>query len=368
MRQMLIISTCCLLLVVCATAMASDATEDPSPQAVLQIGDPAPDLEVGGWLRGDPVKQFEAGTVYVVEFWAMWCAPCFAAMPHIQELQDQYAEKGLVVIGANVMERDVSAAKAFIKEDKNTYRIATDDAPTGEQGGTLEKAWLDAVGSSAIPKTFIVDRSTRIAWIGHPMRMDGPLAAVMEGDYDARKQAEIDRQFWKLNAELGQCISAKDWDKGLSVLDRMDAVDPASSHLNYGTRVRFLVLTDRYEEAHKFAEKMAKESTRPAVSARLADALLEAPDSTKIDTALVLRLAPKGAPSTNLEDPQALSALARAYKLTGNYDDAIATWNDMLELPYPMIAEESIRSKINSLKTKAEQSPSGDSQKAASEE
>ena len=337
MRQLLVAAGFCLLLVLCRSGIASDGSEEQAPQSALKIGAPVPRLDVGVWMRGEPVKQFKKGTVYVVEFWATWCGPCIAAMPHIQELQDQYAEKGLVVIGANVMERDVGALQAFIKKDKHTYRIATDLAPTGQRGGALKKAWLDAVGSSALPQTFIVDRQTRIAWIGHPVRMDGPLAAVMEGEFDAQKQAEIDRKFRKLNAELGQCISAKHWDKGLSVLDRMDAVDPASSHLNYGTRIRFLVRTDRYEEAHKFAEKVARESTRPVVRVRLADALLKAPDATKIDTALVLKLAEEGAKHGASEDPLALSALGRAYDRVGRDEDAIATWKAMLKLNNPLV-------------------------------
>ena len=59
----------------------------------LKIGDPAPALEPMAWIKGEPVKKFAPGRVYVIEFWATWCVPCKELMPHLSDLQRKHADK-----------------------------------------------------------------------------------------------------------------------------------------------------------------------------------------------------------------------------------------------------------------------------------
>src|SRR6516225_7066119 len=70
----------------------------------LGIGDPAPKLEVKSFVKGEPVKEFETGKLYVVEFWATWCGPCRTSIPHLTELQKKHGE--IVFIGVSVFERE----------------------------------------------------------------------------------------------------------------------------------------------------------------------------------------------------------------------------------------------------------------------
>ncbi len=46
----------------------AQALDEPS----LTVGDPAPALNVAEWVKGSQVSNFEAGSVYLVEFWATW--------------------------------------------------------------------------------------------------------------------------------------------------------------------------------------------------------------------------------------------------------------------------------------------------------
>ena len=73
-----------LLTLTCIAAVSTYAQIDQSPSLI--IGDPAPSLHVGKWIKGSPIQRFERGKIYVIEFWATWCRPCIAAMPRLSAL------------------------------------------------------------------------------------------------------------------------------------------------------------------------------------------------------------------------------------------------------------------------------------------
>ena len=52
--------------------LALTASAHAQDKPTLGIGDPAPDLTVAEWVKGPQVSSFEAGGVYLVEFWATW--------------------------------------------------------------------------------------------------------------------------------------------------------------------------------------------------------------------------------------------------------------------------------------------------------
>ena len=74
----------------------------PAKKAVpitLKVGDPAPPLKATKWVQGSEVASLEKGKVYVVEFWATWCGPCIVMMPHLGDLQREYKNQGVTIIG-----------------------------------------------------------------------------------------------------------------------------------------------------------------------------------------------------------------------------------------------------------------------------
>src|SRR2546426_245088 len=72
---------------------------------LLNITDPAPELKVAKWIKGEPVARLAPGGIYVIEFWATWCGPCKQAIPHITELAEKYRGKA-TFIGVDVLEGD----------------------------------------------------------------------------------------------------------------------------------------------------------------------------------------------------------------------------------------------------------------------
>jgi thiol-disulfide isomerase/thioredoxin len=136
----------------------------------LKPGSVAPALQVSRWVKGDGPWKLDAGKVYVVEFWATWCPPCKASIPHLTAMARAYEDK-VTFIGVSVWEQGSGQAlednvDAFVRDmgDKMDYFVARDTA-----SGAMAKTWLKAAGKDGIPAAFIVDGDGKIAWIGHPM-------------------------------------------------------------------------------------------------------------------------------------------------------------------------------------------------------
>ncbi len=167
-----------------------------SDVGALTIGDQAPPIAIARWLRGDPIDAFEQGHIYVVEFWASWCVPCIAGMPHLSELQRQYADD-VTIVGVNIWE-DPAAASGWMGKkgmELMEYTVAIQD------GTEMESLWMEPAGQRGIPAAFIVDRTGTVAWIGHPADLDGPLEKIVQNDWviDAARiafqsGAEIERR------------------------------------------------------------------------------------------------------------------------------------------------------------------------------
>ncbi len=173
MKKTLLAGLACALLV--STARAED-------EATLRIGDPAPSLVVAEWVKGSPVQAFEPGQAYLIEFWATWCGPCIASMPHLSELQRTYRDDGLTIIGMTSVDKSNSLEKVHemveAKGDGMDYSVAWD---VERQTNT---AYMTAAKQRGIPTGFLIDQAGKVAWIGHPMQLDIPLSHVMAGTWD----------------------------------------------------------------------------------------------------------------------------------------------------------------------------------------
>jgi thiol-disulfide isomerase/thioredoxin len=152
-----------------AAMAASGNAAESSP--TLTVGSMAPGLPVEKWVKGAPVRAYERGRVYVVEFWATWCTPCKASIPHLTELQQKHKNIVIVSIAAseqasrpNVDDR-LTKVQTFV--DQQGSRM---DFTIGYDGsGAMWKTWMAPAQRGGIPVAFIVGADGRIAWIGHPL-------------------------------------------------------------------------------------------------------------------------------------------------------------------------------------------------------
>lgn len=135
--------------------MASAALAENDVSNALK---PAPDWELKN-LEGKVVKLSEfRGKVVILDFWATWCGPCRVEIPHFVELQKQYRDKGLAVIGVSLDEQGPEVVKKFVKQFGVNYPVVIGN----------EKI-ADAYGIEGLPTTFVIDRHGRIVswYIGY---------------------------------------------------------------------------------------------------------------------------------------------------------------------------------------------------------
>lgn len=286
----------------------------------LIVGADAPKLSIQEWVKGEKVAEFAEDHVYVVEFWATWCAPCIKNIPHLTELQEQY--KGDVTF-IGVSNEELDTVKPFVTRwgSKMGYTVAVD------QRNRTWRSWMDAAGQDGIPHAFIVAKK-KIAYMGHPgsTEFEKTLAEVAGGRYDPelRKTAEpfLDHaeyarkmQDWRVcNIYLEQVIELNPYifnDVAIKkfriwILDKQD-LDGA---IAYATGQFVQTYRDDQETLAKLAEMILTD----------AEVLKQDPERLK---KLALRLAEKAASGKGDSDPDLLRVKALALYQSGQRDEAI---------------------------------------------
>ena len=104
------------------------------PQGGVAVGQPAPDF-TATTLDGRTVRLAELrGKVVVLDFWATWCPPCRAMIPHERELVQKYAGKPLVFLGISA-DDDAHELRDFLRANGMTWPMVHDgpDGPLQQQ-------------------------------------------------------------------------------------------------------------------------------------------------------------------------------------------------------------------------------------------
>ncbi len=311
----------------------------------LGIGDGAPKLEVKEFVKGEPVKAFEPGKNYVVEFWATWCGPCRVSIPHLTELQKKHPE--VTFIGVSIWEQDQAGVKPFVEQmgEKMKYRVAMDAVPEAKDGeGAMAQSWMKAAGRNGIPSAFIVNKDGKIAWIGHPMQMDKPLEQIVAGSWDLqaaakqfRKEAEEQSKLEKLGTRLNESLQSGDGKKILTVLDEIIALKPELElRLDLQLRLPTLIKLDQQDKALELAQKLEKSVGQQAEGLNLiAWTIVDPSSGTKPGGKLLqlaLELARRADEKSEGKNGPIADTLAKTYFDSGEVAKAIETQERAIRL------------------------------------
>jgi thiol-disulfide isomerase/thioredoxin len=298
----------------------------------LEIGDPAPAIEVSHWIKGDRLKAFEPGKVYVLDFWATWCGPCRTEVPHVSGLQKKYADYGVSIIA--ISDEDLQTVVGFLAKadstgaiwyDKMEFTIATDP----DTSAKLD--YMTSAGQSTIPSTFIIGKDGRIEWIGSTDEIDEPLVAVVRDTWDrAAFATKWDEKMAEERERMGpfyryhKARSVRNWHVALAAVDELIAANPDDYVYKY---YKFMLLVrdlDRPEEAYAWGREAAEQHWDEYKALNtLAWRTVDTKGIKTRDLEFALKLALRANELTEEKNASILDTLARVYYEMGDLDQAI---------------------------------------------
>jgi len=121
-------------------------------------GTKCPDFEMKT-SKGEEVRLYDyisKSKYTVIDFWASWCGPCIASMPHMKMLSEKYKEKGVEIIGVSLDTEDLKQAWLSAVKRINVPWIQLSDL----KGTKSELSTSFAV--SDVPYTVIVNQEGAI--------------------------------------------------------------------------------------------------------------------------------------------------------------------------------------------------------------
>ena len=249
-------------------------------------------------------------------------------------------------MGVDVFEHDIKLVRPFIEEmgDKMDYSVALDSVPEkGEaKDGAMAKGWMDAADEHGIPTAFVV-HDGKIAWIGHPMTMDEPLAKITSGQWsldDKAKQRLADkakeRKVRLVRQKIFTPYRANDYRATLAAIDEATSSDPDLADEFVWLKFVSLCKAGDIEPALELGSTLLEKYNDNAgrLNSTFWDvidpALDKEPDPRVAQ--LALRAARRAVELTNSEDPYYLDTLAEALFRTGDAKAAEATEEKVLQL------------------------------------
>lgn len=122
-----------------------NASNAPNISHSEKIGKPAMDFQAVD-LKGQELslKKFR-GQVVLLDFWATWCVPCKAEMPHLKKVYDKYKDQKFEIIGIS-LDHGQAVLDSYIEEQNITW-------PQFLDNGTVAKMY----NVTGIPATFLID-------------------------------------------------------------------------------------------------------------------------------------------------------------------------------------------------------------------
>ncbi len=106
-----------------------------------------------------PRLYTKSDSIYIINFWATWCAPCVAELPHFFEIEKKYKNQKvkLLLVSLDFKSQIKTKLKPFLVDRKITTEVVAITDPNSNE-------WIDKVSSKwtgSIPATLIFNKDKR---------------------------------------------------------------------------------------------------------------------------------------------------------------------------------------------------------------
>jgi len=108
------------------------------------------DLSGHTWRAGELEGRF-----VLLDFWATWCAPCLAELPHLRRLDEGYGRDDLLIVGIALDALDRRGLRSFLLRHGVAW-------PQVHEKRGVESEIARRFGVEALPATVLVDREGRV--------------------------------------------------------------------------------------------------------------------------------------------------------------------------------------------------------------
>jgi thiol-disulfide isomerase/thioredoxin len=132
------------------------------------IGTTISDIKITDYLLNEPTDKNYNNKFKVLEFWATWCKPCLAAVPHLNKLQQKFGDQNIVFLSFT----NESPAKTA----PTLQRVKFETIVVSDQTKTIHKTLnIEHDGTMGLPRTVLIDDENKIVWYGTPNKLTSQL-------------------------------------------------------------------------------------------------------------------------------------------------------------------------------------------------
>ncbi|MBU2920475.1 TlpA family protein disulfide reductase [Winogradskyella psychrotolerans] len=116
------------------------------------------DIPVYDFNQFEPLIYTDSNKTYLINFWAMWCAPCVKELPYIEQFAVKHPDVEVILVSLDFPKDIETKLKPFLKEKNISSKVVLLDDPDSN-------TWINKIApnwSGAIPFTIMFNKDERL--------------------------------------------------------------------------------------------------------------------------------------------------------------------------------------------------------------